>query len=440
MYEEELPNYKFENLIGRGAETKVYLATKKDTGEKHAIKIIEKHYLKDNKIKRYLNNEVYILKSLSHPNIVKYHGVKIGKNYIFLIFEFCNGGTLESCLKNYQNRHNKPFSQEIVQYLMRKIISAFMYLHSCNIIHRDIKLENILLVFNNEEDLKNLNMLKSEVKVIDFGYSRILKKEELATSVLGNRINMEPHILKKLEKIENDPNFGYDKSADIWSLGTITYELLIGCPAFDARNAEELVQKIEKGNYKIPHHILLSKEAISFLNGMIRYDEKSRLTIEELSKQQFLTKDVSKFHNIELNKVNGNIDLRESVFINIKDEKNNINNIWNMYEGAFKISSMEPCDTKDNKQFYEPKNIVNINDTVPDIIGNEIIINDKYDNGKDENKIENVKINKNLDKFLQNCFEEMNNDCLYIEPLLIPIQPSNYFNSADPIGKFMEEL
>ena len=75
---------------------------------------------------------------------------------------------------------------------------------------------------------------------------------------------MDPKILRKMWKIDNDTEIGYDQKADIWSLGTITYELLIGCPAFEANSYEELLEKIEKGNYKIPHEIILSKKQYVF--------------------------------------------------------------------------------------------------------------------------------------------------------------------------------
>jgi len=143
-------------------------------------------------------------------------------------------------------KYGKPFSQEIVQHIMRQIISAFVYLHSCDIIHRDVKLENILVQFPNEEDKENLNMMKAKIKVTDFGLARYLKGDKLAVSILGNPLNMDPHIFEKLMRVDNNTTFRYDQKADIWSLGTCTYELLIGCPAFDASSYEELFKKNRK--------------------------------------------------------------------------------------------------------------------------------------------------------------------------------------------------
>lgn len=437
---DEIKGYKYEKDIGKGAFSKVILATKVDTGEKFAIKQIDKSYINDKRYKKYLNNEIFILNNTKHENIIKFHGVKMGMNYIYLMFEYCNGGDLQTCLNEYMNRNNKPFPQDVVQHIMRQIISGFVYLHGRQILHRDIKLENILVKFSSEEDLQNLNMLKSEIRITDFGFSRFLKGDNLAKSVLGNPINMDPHILRKMARIDNDTDFGYDQKADIWSLGTITYELLIGCPAFEASSYEELIEKIEKGNYRIPHDIVLSKEAISFLNGMMRYDPKTRLNIDELAKQQFLTRDASSFHMVPLKK--SKMNLAQSIVLNSKEDKfSNINNIWGMYEDGVNISQYDPEETRDPKPFEEAQKQKKIQSEPTDIIGIEID-NQKRDDAyikEGQNNIQE-KINSSMASYLQNCFDEMNKDCFYIEPLLIPTQPSDSYNSVDPISQFMDTL
>jgi len=435
MYGDELQGYRFEKEVGIGDFSKVYLATKTDTGEIYALKRIDKALICDKRLKKYINNEIFILNNIKHKNIIKYFGLKSTMNNLYMIFEYCNGGDLESCLSKYQIKYNKPFPEDIVQYIMRQIISGFVYLHGRQILHRDIKLENILVKFKSEEDKNNLNMLKAEIKIADFGFARYLKGDILAQSVLGNPINMDPKIFKKLARIENDSDFGYDQKADIWSLGTITYKLLIGYPPFEASNYEELNKKLEIGNYKIPHEISLSKEAISFLNGMIRYDEKSRLSIDELAKQYFLTRDVSTFHYMHLKK--NNMDLAQSIIINSKEQNNsNINDIWSFYDERANISHLEPKDTEDEKSFYQqnyPK--TRIKGDPKDIVGLEIE-NQKMDDAyKDEERKE--KINSTMSEYLFKHFDEMNKDCYYIEPLLIPTQPPNEYNSVDPIFQYM---
>jgi serine/threonine protein kinase len=438
MYGNELQGYRFDKEIGKGAFSMVYLATKTDSGERYAIKRIDKSFVTDKRYKKYLNNEIFILNNAKHENIIKFFGVKTTMNYLYLIFEYCDGGDLQSCLNKYMDKYNKPFPEEIVQYIMRQIISGFVYLHGRQILHRDIKLENILVKFKSEEDKNNLNMLKTDIKITDFGFSRYLKGDNLAKSVLGNPINMDPKILRKMARIENDSDFGYDQKADIWSLGTITYELLIGCPAFDATSYDELIQKIEKGNYRIPHDISLSKEAIAFLNGMMRYDPKTRLSIDELAKQFFLTKDISTFHYIHLRK--SKLDLAQSIVINAKEEKNsNINNIWSFYDENSDVSQIDPKDSIGDKSFIPHEySKTKIKDEPKDVVGMEIEKQKMDDAYKNEGTQE--KIDSSMSGYLHKCFDEMNKDCFYIEPLLIPTQPSDSYNSVDPISQFMDTL
>jgi serine/threonine protein kinase len=363
-------------------------------------------------------------------------------NYLYLIFELCNGGDLQACLKEYMQINNKPFTQEIVQHLMRQIISGFVYLHGRNILHRDIKLENILVKFPTEKDKENLNMLKCEIRISDFGFSRYLKAESLAKSVLGNPINMDPAILKKLRRMDNNSEFGYDQKADIWSLGTITYELLIGCPAFEANSYEELLEKIEKGNYKIPHEIILSKEAICFLNSMMQYDPNKRFKVEDLAKQFFLTKDVKTFRPLQLKKTQ--MDLAQSIILNSRDEKkSNINNIFGCFSNEVNPEDYNPDDTLDNISICNIPKMPGIKVDQEDIIQQKLDeqkMNENYNVEKNviDNKPE--KMDNNMSRYLHNCFDEMNKDCFYIEPLLIPTQPSDSYNSEDPISKFMENL
>ena len=207
---------------------------------------------------------------------------------MFIVTEFCNGGDLSNCLEEYYKKYKRAFPENIVQYLMRQIISAIKYLHDHKILHRDLKLDNILVCFDNEEDRKQKNMLKATIKIIDFGFARYLKNEELAISVLGSPINMDPGIRKKLNKIDYGNEFGYDEKADIWSLGTLTYEMLVGKCTFDTDSMEILVKRVEKGDYILPTS--LSKEAVSFLNSMLQYDYKRGLTASQLSRHKFLTK------------------------------------------------------------------------------------------------------------------------------------------------------
>ena len=149
--------------------------------------------------------------------------------------EYCNGGELQKALEKYQLKYGKAFPEELVQYFMRQIVSAFKHIHNRDIMHRDIKLENILLHYDNEQDKKDLNLTKAKVKIIDFGFACKISKDSLTFTAIGNPMNMDPVILYKLNSQgKKARKLGYDQKADIWSLGAICYEMLIGRAAFDA--------------------------------------------------------------------------------------------------------------------------------------------------------------------------------------------------------------
>ena len=191
--------------------------------------------------------------------------------------------------------------------------------------HRDIKLENILLNYENEEDRKILNLMKAQVKIIDFGFACKIQKNALTFTTIGNPMNMDPLILKKLtSRGKKARQLGYDQKADIWSLGAICYEMLIGKAAFDADDMDELVHKIEDGKYKVP--TTLSKEVVSFLNGMLQYDSASRLNIDQLAAHPFLTKNVNEFKSIDVRAVSNKLDGKDIVI----DVKNNTS-IWAIF-------------------------------------------------------------------------------------------------------------
>ena len=318
-------NLVLEKCLGKGAFGEVYLTSKKGTDQKFATKKLEREQIEKSEAMKYLKNEIIILQNLKHPNIVRYEDVKKTKKHFYIVMEFCNGGELSKALEKYQKKFGKPFSQEIVQHLMRQIIDAFKYIHGLKIIHRDIKLDNILLNFDTEEDKENLNMMKAQCKIIDFGFACRISKSGLQYSTLGSPINMDPIILKKLNSTgRKSRQLGYDQKADIWSLGTICYEMLIGKSAFDAEDMDELVSKIEDGTYTVPTS--LSREVISFLNAMLQYDSHARLNSLELSRHVFLTKDVKDFHPIDMQKASKKIK-KGNVVINVKGNKS----IWAIF-------------------------------------------------------------------------------------------------------------
>jgi len=405
----QVDNLILEKLLGKGSFGEVHLTRITGDSKLYATKVYDRERIENTEAFKYLTNEINIMHNLNHPNIVKFIQVKKTKKHYYIVMEYCNGGELEKALEKYQLKYGKPFSEEIVQHLMRQIISAFKYMHANQIMHRDIKLENILVNFESEKDKNDLNMLKATVKIIDFGFACKIGKNALTYTTIGNPMNMSPLILKKLTSHGKVRQLGYDMKADIWSLGAICYQMLIGKAAFDADDIDELVEKIEKGIYKVPTN--LSKEVVSFLNGMLQYEPQARLTAEQLYNHQFLQENIQNFHTIDLNQVSNRVKKNE---LEIDTKKNK--SIWAIFN--------EDVENKLNK--ISPGHLAPINE-VPE---NNYIPQQKTFNQEPmiKNDMTNAQTIKNTNTFEANQLPSMMNNGYnynpnYNNPYYGPILP-----------------
>ena len=359
-------NLVLTKSLGKGSFGEVFLTKKVNGKELYATKRMDRaEFNKPDNNKRLLN-EISILQKISHKNIVKLIEVKKTKSHIYIVTEFCNGGSLTDNLSKYVQIHRKAFSEEIVQYLMKQIVSAIYYLHMNKIVHRDLKLDNILLNFPNENDKANLNMLKAEIKLIDFGFATRLRtvNGNLANTILGTPSNMEPHMLRDMEN-QRPSLKGYNEKVDIWSLGTLCYEMLVGRMAFAGHSMEELYKKVKAGNYKLP--LWLSKEAVSFINGMLQYDSNKRLSAFELLNHDFLKKNVKEFQTVDVNQVKDKV--RGKVMnINIR-QNNTIWEVFNEDHNDFNKKDILRREMNEKVKFTKPIK------TMPNVEYNENILN-----------------------------------------------------------------
>jgi len=229
---------------------------------------------------------------------------------------------------------------------MRQIVSGLEFLHSNKIIHRDLKLDNILVNFNSEEDKRHLNMERAQAKIIDFGFATILKqsKANLTYTVLGTPSNMDPQLLQNMETHTRNIQ-GYDDKADIWSLGTLCYEMLVGHTAFSCTSMQDLYQKVKQGTYTLPAN--LSEEVVSFINSMLVKDPNKRLSAKELMKHDFLVKNISQFKPVDVKKLAVKVGPGGMMNFN----SNTGNNVKNLHETVWDIFS-EPISV-------QPQNIPN---------------------------------------------------------------------------------
>ena len=262
--------------INSGCFSQTYISKKKGSEQLYATKKISMEIISQEPVfNKYLQNEIIILKQVKHPNIVKLYDVKIKPDYIYLVMEYCNGGTLLEALNNYKRINGTPFSEKIVQFLMKQILSAVNYLHKNGIIHHDLKLDNILLKYNSQSDFDSHNIFESQVKIIDFNISERMSYIDQSG---------EEEIYMNSTIFTNEFNdIVYDDKSDIWSLGTLCYEMLTGEKPYQV---QKNAQKISNIKITIPNNISLSAQ--SFLASMLEKNRKKRFTASQLLKHEFI--------------------------------------------------------------------------------------------------------------------------------------------------------
>ena len=367
----KVKDYELIKCLGSGTFGEVYLTENEKNHKQFATKVIPTSFLKRPELKKYIDSEIKIMKQLDHENTIKLHEFFQTNNNLYFIMEYINGGTLSDYLSSYKLKTGKPFSQKMIQHFVKQIVQGLIYIHSKNIIHRDLKLDNILLSFPSKIPKENREYSQATVKIIDFGLST---QKTFAMSNPGTPAYMDPIILQKFNKSGGIKRFRlYDKKADIWSLGAITYEMLTGQNIFQADDLDELISKVEKGNYYLKVDDL-SNEILSFLNCMLQYEPKNRLSAKDLALHQFLTEKPEDFEKADVSDIEYKIN---EGFLTINIFNNNTikkmfpykpNNIFNSLTlNMFQLTKKNHHSKKDISTQNDKNKLINIgkNDQVP---------------------------------------------------------------------------
>ena len=402
-------NLELLSIIGKGSYGNVYLAKNYSNDQYYAVKVISKNQLQSKIVYQYFNNEIYILKHINHPNIVKYISLVEQKKDYWLIIEYCNGGSLVKALKYHLSTFNKPIPENIVRYFIKNILTAVIYLNNKNIIHRDIKSDNILLHFENEEDLLSNRFLNAKIKLIDFGFARYLDENELAGSLVGTPMYMDPNVLKTfLESKSRVVQGFYDQKVDVWSLGILTYELLIGIVPFMSKDIQGLFQNVNKRDFYIPKEekrdFYLSENAIKFIDKTLNIDPNARPLPSELINDPWINNEEEILYQM---KTDEEIKLikNKKLFINFwKPKENKVFNKFNLKEKinlrrkdiTFNINLDKAKKKKIIMNMKKNKHFLNV-------FNNNTNLNKNNENYKDENKVKKIEENKDEENNQDNC-------------------------------------
>jgi tRNA A-37 threonylcarbamoyl transferase component Bud32 len=249
--------YQFNKMIGEGSFGKVYSAVSVLTGKDVAIKCFDKAKIQTDSAKQKVFQEVKILNMLDHPNISRLLEVFENKKYIFFVIEFAKEGDILSLLKA-----KGPLSEDIARFIVIQVVHGLKHCHSRDILHRDIKLDNVLLSEN------------YIAKICDFGISRIVKKGEVIHEQCGTPAYIAPEVIS---------GKGYSGfQADIWNLGIMIYAMVTGTVPFKSNSIEELNTLIKRGQYTYPGHSKVSPMLRDLIGKTLCLDPAQRITVDGL--------------------------------------------------------------------------------------------------------------------------------------------------------------
>ena len=305
--------YKYGRILGKGAFGKVNLALHLASGRLVAIKSFNKKKLTTKRAKRKIKTEIEALSKLRNPFCTQIYDYFETDTHILIVMEYVCGDLLGFI------RKRAKISEPTAKIIFKQIIKGLQYIHKRKIVHRDIKLDNVLI------DLTNT------VKICDFGVCRILQPGDVMYEHCGTPAYIAPEIFK---------DEGYEGfSCDVWSAGVTLYYMLAGVQPFKANKIEDLKEVILKGEYDPIEGV--SKEANDIINGMLQLNPNKRLTIEEILKHPWLK--------------NVNIKKRESLNIFTNAEKGllskyDVNYLSSPKEELIEVFTISNLETKEEKE------------------------------------------------------------------------------------------
>ncbi|KAF2033832.1 Serine/threonine-protein kinase atg1 [Setomelanomma holmii] len=305
--EQIIGKFKRMDHIGKGSFAEVYRGIHIEKRQSVAIKSVNMNKL-NKKLKDNLVSEISILRSLHHPHIVSLIDCHETPSRMHIIMEFCELGDLSAFIKKRADLVNHPQTQRmiekypnpvvgglnevIVRHFAKQMASALEFLRSKNYIHRDLKPQNLLLnpssmYYSQSGTLERMPLAADAssllpatgieslpmLKIADFGFARILPTTSLAETLCGSPLYMAPEILR-YEK--------YDAKADLWSVGTVLFEMMSARPPFRANNHVELLRKIEerKDHIRFPEGLISSRAMKNLIRALLKRKPTERMSYD----------------------------------------------------------------------------------------------------------------------------------------------------------------
>ena len=312
-FERESNKYDFINEdnrpIGRGGYGEVWKVKHEISKRIFCIKIVDKKEIFEQKMVNQINKEISIMYNINHPYSIKLYNHFEDNEKLYLVMELATNGNLYDLIsKNEKNKEqNKQIDINLIKKIIIQTIEMIKYLHSINIIYRDIKPENILLD-------KNFN-----VKLCDYGWATYITPGENLRTFCGTPEYVAPELLKKLP---------YNQKVDIWGIGVLIFELVNGFAPFSSNFNEDRFNNIKNSNINWPEKI--DNDVKDLIEKILKVDPNERLTLDEIEKHKWLCDVYKKMKEEKLTNDTMNLE-------NISQTELYKNNIMNPVKNEKKI-------------------------------------------------------------------------------------------------------
>ncbi|XP_049812890.1 aurora kinase A-A-like [Schistocerca nitens] len=267
-----LSDFEIGRALGKGKFGNVYLARERSSKYVIALKVLFKSQLVSANVEHQLRREIEIQSHLRHPNILKLYGYFHDEARVYLILEYAPKGEL---FKEIKSQPQQRLDEVRTATYIAQLADALLYCHNKKVIHRDIKPENLLIGS------------KGELKIADFGWS-VHSPQSRRTTLCGTLDYLSP------EMVKGQP---HDENVDLWSLGVLCYECLVGKPPFESSTYDDTYRKISRAQYSLP--LFISNDARDLIAKLLVVVPQNRLPLSEVLKHPWILKNVFTQKNVK---------------------------------------------------------------------------------------------------------------------------------------------